>query len=127
MGVNVGLFGSADRDVSFRLSSGSVSKVLTACSKRYCTKTGAGGNQSSGEFFDPCFARMDDMFDAKKDEMRICVEVLDSVTRHHVEAVGNCVFWKLDNCGALFDAMSSGESISSGHKYIRSGIVHPNA
>jgi hypothetical protein len=110
--VNVGLFGSSHRDVTFRMSAGGVSKVLTACSDRYRAKF-TGRVKASGEFFDPCFAKLEDMVDAEKDEIRINLEVLDTTAKHHLSGGSESVEWHLEDIAHLRQQMQSGEFMTS--------------
>jgi hypothetical protein len=110
--VNVGLFGSSHRDVTFRMSAGGVSKVLTACSDRYRAKF-TGRVKASGEFFDPCFAKLEDMVDAEKDEIRINLEVLDTTAIHHLSGGSESVEWHLEDIAHLRQQMQSGEFMTS--------------
>lgn len=74
--VNVGLFGSADRDVTFRLTAGKVTKVMTACCDRF-QSVHNGTVRSCGEFFDACFGTLEDLVDPTTDTLTLTLEVLD--------------------------------------------------
>lgn len=80
--VNVGLFGSAEKDVTFRLTSGGVSKVLTATADRFSTKM-IGITKSCGEFFDACYGTIDDLLDGQEDgRLNLQLDVLDTCSSH---------------------------------------------
>lgn len=110
--VNVGLFGSAERDVTFRLSAGKVSKVMTAASERYRAKQ-TGNTKSCGEFFDACYAPLTDMVDHANDQLKMTIEVLDTQTEHRLTATQNQTKWQLSNSAALFNQILPGEKLYS--------------
>jgi hypothetical protein len=129
--VNVGLFGSADRDVTFRLSSGKVSKVLTASKDRFSTKI-QGQTKSCGEFFDACFATIEELTcDSFDDSLTLTLEILDTASEHkseHIRAAptietqfdeqpeythdGN-IKWEISNLQPLRDNLENSEKIYS--------------
>jgi len=129
--VNVGLFGSADRDVTFRLSSGKVSKILTASKDRFSTKI-QGQTKSCGEFFDACFATIEELTcESFDDSLTLTLEILDTASQHkseHIRATpttetmfdeqpeythdGN-IKWEINNLQPLRDNLENSEKIYS--------------
>lgn len=129
--VNVGLFGSADRDVTFRLSSGKVSKVLTASKDRFSTKI-QDKTKSCGEFFDACFATIEELTEDSFDEsLSLTLEILDTAAEHKSELIkakptvetqfdeqpqyvhdGN-IQWEINNLQPLRDNLENSEKIYS--------------
>jgi hypothetical protein len=111
--VNVGLFGSAQKDVTFRMTAGRASKVMTATTDRYQAKV-VGHIKASGEWFDPCFATMEEMLDQDSDELKLHLEVLDTQAIHSLSAApSGIVTWQLENIRHLRQQMDEGERLSS--------------
>ena len=110
--VNVGLFGSSDQDVTFRLSAGSVSKVLTACCDRYKTKD-IGKTKSCGEFFDACFATIDQLVDFRRAKLDMKLEVLDTVSRHRMTLNDGLTTWQVTGIDQMLPLLAPGEQLFS--------------
>lgn len=107
--ANVGLFGSSDRDVTFRLSSGSVSKVMTACSERYHSKL-TGSTKSCGEFFDACFGHLEDVIE--KDCLDLKLELIDTDASQCLFISENTAQWFFEDASHLFNTLR-GEMLHS--------------
>jgi len=99
--VNIGLFGGSDKDVTFRLTAGKVSKILTACADRYQSKV-KGTTKSCGEFFDACFGTLEDMLD-EDGSVRIYLEVIDTQSIHNMAVSNGEIVWSLKNASHLRD------------------------
>lgn len=118
--VNVGLFGSADdKNVSFRMSAGGVSKVLTTCAKRYKSKS-TGATKSCGEFFDACFGMLDEMMDSSRDELRLTLEVLDTQAVHDMVAREGHITWTIRDMEHLVSSLSNSDFL-----HCRYFSIHP--
>jgi len=115
--VNVGLFGSSDQDVTFRLSAGTVSKVLTACCDRYKTKD-IGKTKSCGEFFDACFATIDELVDFKTARLEMKLEVLDTVSRHTMTTFEGKTTWEILGCDQMLNLLIPGEKLYSRYVHL---------
>jgi hypothetical protein len=118
--VNVGLFGSAGKDVTFRMTAGRVSKVLTACSDRYRSRvlmSNAVQVTSSGEFFDPCFAPLKDMVESDG-SVKFHLQVLDTQARQTLHSSQEGLMtWRLENISHLRSQLHEGEALTS--RYLR--------
>jgi len=129
--VNVGLFGSADRDVTFRLTSGKVSKILTASRDRFSTKI-QGQTKSCGEFFDACFATIEELCqDSYDDTLMMKLEILDTAAQHSSKQEiqkpsaetefdeiptmvhDGTIVWKIDNMQPLRENLPYNEQVFS--------------
>jgi len=115
--VNVGLFGSSDQDVTFRLSAGSVSKVLTACTDRYKTKD-IGKTKSCGEFFDACFATIDQLVDFDKNRLDMKLEVLDTVAKHQMQTHNGSTRWQVVGIDQMLTLLAPGEKLYSRYVHL---------
>lgn len=119
--VNVGLFGSAEKDVTFRLSSGGVSKVLTATADRFSTKM-IGMTKSCGEFFDACFGSIDELLEGQEEDGRLNLklDVLDTCSHHHFkhpvskpQHTNPSTVWNIDDVTQLQENLLRDESMYS--------------
>merc|ERR1711964_776850 len=90
--ANVGLFGSSENDVTFRMSAGQVSKVMTACADRYQSNL-SGATKSCGEFFDSCFGSLTDLVDKDSDSLHLTIDVLDTDAQQYIRSRDNLVKW----------------------------------
>jgi len=115
--VNVGLFGSSDTDVTFRLSAGQVSKVLTACCDRYKTKD-IGKTKSCGEFFDACFATIDQLVDFKTERLNMKLEVLDTMAKHHMSTFAGTTSWEIVGIDQMLTLLVPGEKLYSRYVHL---------
>jgi len=110
--VNVGLFGSSDRDVTFRMTAGNVSKVLTACAERYRSKV-AGSTKSCGEFFDSCFGSLNDLVDHHHDKLTLTLEVLNTTAQQDMISKNSTTKWCFYDASTLINSLNMGEMLHS--------------
>lgn len=117
--VNAGLFGSSNRDVTFRMSAGKVSKVLTAFAERFQTKA-TGVTKSCGEFFDACYGLLPDLIDSSTDQLKLRLEILDNEGSQSMKTnckvkgkLGSVAQWRFNNISSLLGQMNPGEALYS--------------
>ena len=86
--------------------------MLTACCDRYKTKD-IGKTKSCGEFFDACFATIDQLVDFRKAKLDMKLEVLDTVSRHRMTLNDGQTTWQVTGIDQMLPLLAPGEQMFS--------------
>jgi len=91
--------------------------VLTACSDRYKTKD-IGKTKSCGEFFDACFATIDQIIDFEKERLDMRLEVLDTCAKHVMSTQDGVTSWEIVGIDQMLTLLKPMEKLYSRYVHL---------